>query len=168
MALSMEGTWSTASTASYARSSSGSATVRSTTDLAGAFPGAGTAPLLPRFADCAKFSASFGTCKPLPTFWVSTSWATGLSPLSGEGSHCHFYMLRSRTRVYKFFIPTRCTNTLHCNNNPTSRCPANCTCHTTFIHNCHTRDPDHMAYQPYPPVLIYETLSRSCTSRIRQ
>jgi len=77
-------------------------------------------------------------------------------------------VLRSRTRVYKFFIPTRYTNTLLCNNNLTNKRPANRTRHTTFICNRHTRDTDHVAYQTYPPILVYGVLNRSRTSRIRQ
>ena len=77
-------------------------------------------------------------------------------------------LLRSRTRVYKFFIPTCYTNTLLCNNNPTSKHPANRTRHTAFIRNRHTRDTDHVAYQTYPPILVYGIPSRSHTSRIRQ
>jgi len=78
------------------------------------------------------------------------------------------YLLRSRTRVYKFFIPTRYTNTLLRNNNLTNKRSANRTRHTAFIRNRHTRDTDHVAYQTYLPVLVYGTPSRSRTSRIRQ
>jgi len=78
------------------------------------------------------------------------------------------YLLRSRTRVYKFFISTCYTNTLLCNNNPTNKRPANCTRHTVFIRNRHTRDTDHVAYQTYPPILVYGVPSRSRTSHIQQ
>jgi len=92
----------------------------------------------------------------------------GYTPQAHQPTRKTHILLRSRPRVYKFSIPTYHTNTLRCNNNLTSNRPATHTCHTILIYDHHTRDPDHMAYQPYATVLIYGVLSRSRISHIRQ